>query len=339
MLGAWANSNFQNSVQTTRVDPAVLSGWGVRPYNWQYSVGVQQQIAPRMSVDVSWSRRQWGNFFVTDNAANSASDFTIATIPAPANPTLADNGYTTVSFPVISAAKFGLTDNYYTKDSNYGNSSYYWSGFDVTFNARTRNGITFQGGTSSGAGHRDFCEVTAKLPELLIVLGTYQQIGSCKVDERWLTSARGLVSYTLPKVGRAHQRVGPLDGERAAVDNVHVRRDPMERRCRPTTTCRARPCRRRSDVRYQVVRRCRAVDLTLPGQIYGDRINALDMRFAKVLRFNGTRTNIGIDLYNLFNANTGTAFNQAFGTDGSTWLRPTTVLNPRFLRFNVTFDF
>ena len=82
-----------------------------------------------------------------------------------------------------------------------------------------------------------------------------------------------------------------------------------------------------------------AVDLTLPGQIYGDRINAVDMRFAKVLRFGRTRTNIGIDLYNLFNANTGTAFNQAFGTDGSAWLRPTTVLNPRFLRFNVTFDF
>ena len=85
-----------------------------------------------------------------------------------------------MSFPVISAAKFGLTDNYYTKDSNYGNSSYYWSGFDVTFNARTRNGITFQGGTSSGAGHRDYCEVTAQLPELLNVLGTYQQTGPAR---------------------------------------------------------------------------------------------------------------------------------------------------------------
>ena len=45
------------------------------------------------------------------------------------------------------------------------------------------------------------------------------------------------------------------------------------------------------------------------------------------------------DLYNLFNANTGTAFNQAFGSDGATWLRPTTILNPRFVRFNVTVDF
>jgi hypothetical protein len=32
-------------------------------------------------------------------------------------------------------------------------------------------------------------------------------------------------------------------------------------------------------------------------------------------------------------------FNQNFGTDGLTWMRPTAVLTPRFLRFNVTFDF
>ena len=57
-----------------------------------------------------------------------------------------------------------------------------------------------------------------------------------------------------------------------------------------------------------------------------------------VLRFGATRTNVGLDLYNLFNANTGTAFNQGFG-DGSSWLRPTTIMNPRFVRFNVTFDF
>ena len=39
-----------------------------------------------------------------------------------------------------------------------------------------------------------------------------------------------------------------------------------------------------------------------------------DMRFSKILRFGRTRSNVGIDLYNLFNANTGTTFNQAYGT-------------------------
>jgi hypothetical protein len=81
------------------------------------------------------------------------------------------------------------------------------------------------------------------------------------------------------------------------------------------------------------------VNLLKPGQLYQDRLNSVDMRFAKTLRFGSKRTDIGIDLYNLFNGNTATNYDQGFGTDGSTWLRPTAVLNPRFVRFNVTFGF
>ena len=71
------------------------------------------------------------------------------------------------------------------------------------------------------------------------------------------------------------------------------------------------------------------------------RLNSLDLRFGKNLRFGRTRTNVAIDLYNLFNSNTGTAYNQTYDpvTNGATWLAPTQVLNPRFARFNVTFDF
>ncbi len=336
--GPWTNSNFENALVTTRVNPAVLSGWGIRPWNWQYSVGVQQEVAPRMSVEVTWSRRQWGNFFVTDNVANSASDFTMVTLPTPSNSILQDNGAgSTFTFPTINPDKFGKTDNYYTFDSDYGSSKYYWSGVDVTFNARLRNGLTFQGGTSSGAGHRDICDITAKLPELLIGLTT-QQTGSCKVDERWLTSARGLVSYIVPKIdvlvsasARSTANAQPStvftsvasNGASLSANYIVPNAAVLAAIGRPLAGNAA----------------TQTVDLTLPGQIYGDRINAVDMRFAKVLRFGRTRTNVGIDLYNLFNSNVGTAFNQAYGTDGSAWLRPTSVLNPRFVRFNVTVDF
>jgi hypothetical protein len=83
------------------------------------------------------------------------------------------------------------------------------------------------------------------------------------------------------------------------------------------------------------------VDLTQPGDVYPDRISSLDLRLAKILRFGRTRTNVGIDFYNLFNANTGTAYQQVFDvpTNGAAWLRPTTVLAARFARFNVTVDF
>jgi hypothetical protein len=83
------------------------------------------------------------------------------------------------------------------------------------------------------------------------------------------------------------------------------------------------------------------VDLLLPGDVYGDRVNVLDMRFAKVLRFGKTRANICLDVYNLFNANTATAYETVYNpaTNGDRWLRPTAVLLPRFMRFNVQFDF
>ena len=81
------------------------------------------------------------------------------------------------------------------------------------------------------------------------------------------------------------------------------------------------------------------MNLVQPGTLYGPRVNTVDLRVAKVLRLGGTRTNVGFDLYNLFNANPGTAFNQTFSAGSPTYLRPTTILNPRFVRFNVTVDF
>jgi len=42
--------------------------------------------------------------------------------------------------------------------------------------------------------------VTAALPELLFVVGVAQQTTSCKVNEPFLTTLRGIVSYTFPKI-------------------------------------------------------------------------------------------------------------------------------------------
>jgi hypothetical protein len=83
------------------------------------------------------------------------------------------------------------------------------------------------------------------------------------------------------------------------------------------------------------------VNLLLQGHTFPDQLNSLDLRVGKNLRFGHTRTNVAIDIYNLFNSNTGTAYNQTYDpvTNGATWLAPTQVLNARFARFNVTFDF
>src|SRR5205085_2682232 len=94
---------------------------------------------------------------------------------------------------------FGAANNYQTFSDNYGDRTDYWHGVDFNINARMPNGLTFQGGTNTGRGVRDQCDVLAKLPEIqALAFGATPLIDSCAVTEKWLTTARGLVAYTIP---------------------------------------------------------------------------------------------------------------------------------------------
>ena len=87
------------------------------------------------------------------------------------------------------------------------------------------------------------------------------------------------------------------------------------------------------------------VNLIEPGTLYGDRVNEFNLRFAKIVRFGRTRTDIGVDLNNLFNTHYATGFNTTyqFLTDNnprpSGWSTPTSLVNPRFVRLNFTVNF
>jgi hypothetical protein len=80
------------------------------------------------------------------------------------------------------------------------------------------------------------------------------------------------------------------------------------------------------------------VNLLEPGAMWGDRINEFDVRVAKILRFGRTRTNVGVDIYNVLNANPVLTYNQAF-TPGGRWLVPTSVLAARFAKVSASIDF
>ena len=104
---------------------------------------------------------------------------------------------------------------YYTTTDDFGDETHYWHGVDVSFNARMRNGLSLQGGTSTGRGVNDTCDMlTARfgrpsapiLPMPPLNVQTIPAAGivdgqrSCDVAEPWLTSVRGLAAYTVPKV-------------------------------------------------------------------------------------------------------------------------------------------
>jgi hypothetical protein len=239
----------------------------------------------------------------------------------------------------------GVSQPYYTTTKDFGDQTNYWHGVDIAFNARLNNGLLVQGGTSTGRGVIDTCDV---------LIGRYGRpmtpsagtVGAgavidgqptCSATQPWITTVRGLASYTIPKIDvlvsaivRSQANVQP-GGDVAT--NGASRSANYLMNAAQFLAATGRPLR--PGVTTETV------NLLLPGQIYGERINNLDMRIAKVVRVREARANIGIDFYNLTNANTPTAFEATYdpATTGARWMRPTTVLQPRFVRFNVQFDF
>jgi hypothetical protein len=69
--------------------------------------------------------------------------------------------------------------------------------------------------------------------------------------------------------------------------------------------------------------------------LYGERSNQFDLRIGKLLRFGQTRTMVSMDLFNLFNANPVLSQNNNFAA----WQQPTEILQARFAKFSVQFDF
>src|SRR5262249_31161837 len=81
------------------------------------------------------------------------------------------------------------------------------------------------------------------------------------------------------------------------------------------------------------------VNLIAPGTLYGDRVNELDLRLAKVLRFGNTRTRVSLDMYNALNSAAVLTYNQVFNPATTTWLTPTSVLAARVLKIGASVEF
>ena len=83
------------------------------------------------------------------------------------------------------------------------------------------------------------------------------------------------------------------------------------------------------------------IDLTDPDHLVfaGNRRTQMDMRFAKVVHIGRTRTDIGVDLWNVFNTNYATGYEDDYTDASGTWLNPNAIYPPRFVRLNFTVGF
>jgi hypothetical protein len=221
-----------------------------------------------------------------------------------------------------------------------------WHGVDVSVNARLRNGLTVQAGTSSGRRLQDNCDVRSALPETYSWASTTAvqttrvntSTGAltnpyCRVEEPFftLTSFRGLATYLVPKIDLQVSGTWRSDpGTDLAANYVVSNTLAAQSLGRNLSTCPAVTGACNSNV---------TVNLIQPGTLYAARINNMDMRIAKIFRFRGTRAQVGVDVYNLLNTDTPTTYNQGYSPTTTTWLTPTAILPARYARFNLQFDF
>jgi hypothetical protein len=333
ICGAMNSQTFGTTTQTTaNIDQEILSGWGVRSNDWQIGASIQQQVLPRVSVEIGYFRRWLNNFTVTDNLAVGASDFTGYAVTAPADARLpGGGGYPVNGLYNVVPEKFGQTSNTITLAENYGEQYQRYNGMLINVSARLGRGVQFQGGINTGKTVQDNCAVRAKVPELTGGgVSPVVNVGNpyCHSDPGFVTKITALGSYTIPKVDVLISGTLRSDQGAALAANWNA---PVAL----VSAALGRPA--------AVVGTTVPISLVQPGEVWGDRVNALDMRFAKILRFGRMRYNIGIDVFNITNSDATLTYNQTFNpavtTGSGAWLAPTSVLTPRFVKVGAQIDF
>jgi hypothetical protein len=324
----------------TTYDPDLLRGWGKRLYNWEFTAGVQHELAPRVSLNVQYARRWYGNFRVHDDRSVSAADFTRFTFTVPTDSRLPNSGGTLTSFDLTPAAGATTQNLLVTLADNYGKQIEHFDGVNISVQARFENGLMVQGGVGPGRVLTDDCDVVDDLPEALQITtvgGTNGQpsrsgltvtrpFDRCRENNGWRTGVSGLAAYTIPKVdvqvSGTFQNQPGITLAPGCASCANAINFPA------TSTSLGRP--------FTGAPGGRAFNLTPAGELFPERLNQIDLRVAKLFRMAGTRTSINFDFYNLTNANTVLTENATFGPAYRT---PQSILLPRLFKLSAQFDF
>ena len=80
------------------------------------------------------------------------------------------------------------------------------------------------------------------------------------------------------------------------------------------------------------------LNLLAPVTELSDRVNQLDFRAAKILRWGKKRTQITFDMFNALNSNVVQTYNSSYSPTGA-WRIPTAILPARVAKFSAQFDF
>jgi Carboxypeptidase regulatory-like domain len=343
--GPWNDLNFGKQRPTTVLDDSLLSGWGARMNDWQFGVSVQQEVAPRVSVEAGYYRRWWHHFApVTDNIYTQPSDYDKFDLTAPLDARLPGGGGYTVGplYDIRTTSLIGQFNNVVKNPEDVGEYNRSSDFFDIGITARLRNGLTLQGGTSTGRVKENTCAVVSSTPEFVgqLTTGATRQLAAafqtmvpfCDYQEPFRTGVKGTGSYIIPKVDVQ------IGGTFSSLPGVPLQANVIVPSAVVSQTLGRPLASNLANI---------TVNMLEPATVFGDRANDLDLRVAKLFRFSGSRANVAFDVVNVFNSDAFLAYNPLMGsfsaagvyTPNATWPAPTQVLQARLYRLSVQFDF
>lgn len=251
------STGFQGG-SNLRVDPGVT-----RPYNWEYSGGLQQQLRAQLSVSVAYFRRNIRNEYGVKNQLVSAADYIPVTITNP---------FTNAPLTVYNQtpATAGRVD---LLVSNYDELNRDYNGVEFKVDKRFHGGATLVGGLTVGKKFGSTLGVTSDLnnPNVRINDQGYVDLDSTR-------QLRLSGSYPLPL---GMQVSGSLQSE---TGQASPRTYTVTRALIPSLT----------QVSF-------AVNVVPRGQVRLDPVNLLDVRLSKRFRAGGSRFELLADVYNVFN--------------------------------------
>ena len=354
---------------------SLLDGWGRRRSEWQLSLGIQHELLPRFSAEVTYNRRSYSNLTVTDtlgigcdrfNGSQemracqdgflnfTSPDYGFFSAVAPRHPDLpGGGGYVIRGLSNPNAAlPFGRPSAVTIMDelayrSNFVDTNFVWRGTE-RWGLR---GLRVNGGTTTGRAVRDECGTMLDGPDVRQHEGVTP---SCNPYTRWETNLRGTAAYTIPKVDVLvstvfARRVGPQRSANHAFTREQVTWEPSSS-ARATQPCPAGATAGQvgcfTPQGNTITATSYTVNMLNPGELYGPGYTIFDLKLGKNVRFANKRVNVGVDIYNLFNADQVLTYQDNFDVADNPntpvveqWGQATSLLSPRFVRLSIQFDF
>lgn len=321
--GGMADRAFGTSRATRFLADDVAKGWGVRQFNWQGSVALQQELRPGVGVTLGYYSTRYYNLTITDNRTIVPDDHNPYCITTPLDARLpGGGGQQLCGLYNLNPSKFGLASNsLITQSDNYsGEHVDRFDGVDVELNARFPRGAILAGGVSTSSQQIFSCKIIDS-PE-------QGRPGFCESRPPWSAGTQiklhGL--YPLPWGIEASGVLQKLPGIQILANMI-------------ATNAQIAPSLGRNLAGCPATGACTAtvsIPIVAPYTMFEKGALQLDIRLTKTVRLGKTRVKGMFDVYNL--TNDGTVMNMNT-TYGSAWLRPTLIHQARLFKFGAEIEY